>query len=443
MGAIVSHRKDGRRISRVEQKAIAVNAFSTNVKADEHEDKGTHDQHLIHQSSPAATRSTPNIAVASWGEGVVGTSSHALHNKGVVSSRGVQHEVKSSKDMYPSLKPKTPDPNKNGQLYTEFARVTPVPSQPNKEQAAAVTIQRHVRGYQSRKYLEQQQQSAKIIQQRYRKYHKRKPQRDDPSQPDAVKEDDNDASGSDDDDNKRKPEYRKPWRESTVAAPVIDSDVKIGKKTQESFNMYQEHITDLKWKTEQQLEMTTMGDDYVPPRMVVIASNVPRADVLEKIVRDDVLKINYDFATATLQDILDKIVASLEKFQSKSKARSIAFVCQGGPGFFNPVKGKIVTKAKVQQDEELSSFWITLGTCMTKLDPDQTKIHIVGNNVTGNKKGESLMKFLSKAMQPSKVKVESPLELGQAGREMLALYFDHEKYKIWRSRMHSKVSFTL
>lgn len=52
---------------------------------------------------------------------------------------------------------------------------------------------------------------------------------------------------------------------------------------------------------------------------------------------------------------------------------------------------------------------------MTKLDPDQTKIHLIGNNVTGNKKGESLMKFLSKTMQPSKVTVESPLELGQAG----------------------------
>ena len=52
---------------------------------------------------------------------------------------------------------------------------------------------------------------------------------------------------------------------------------------------------------------------------------------------------------------------------------------------------------------------------MTKLDPDQTKIHLIGNNVTGNKKGEKLMKFLSKSMQPSKVKVESPLELGQAG----------------------------
>jgi len=109
---------------------------------------------------------------------------------------------------------------------------------------------------------------------------------------------------------------------------------------------------------------------------------------------------------------------------------------------------------------------------MTKLDSDQTTIHFVGNNVTGNKKGEQLMKFISKAMHPSKVKVESPLELGKAGkrilqavvrcyvkiiklniflviflsftgREMLALYFDFEKYKVWKSRMHSKVSFTL
>ena len=72
----------------------------------------------------------------------MGTSSHVLHNKGVVSSRGVEHEVKTSKDMYPSLKPKTPDPNKNTELYTGFATVTPIPSKPDKDQAAT-TIQRY------------------------------------------------------------------------------------------------------------------------------------------------------------------------------------------------------------------------------------------------------------------------------------------------------------
>lgn len=59
---------------------------------------------------------------------------------------------------------------------------------------------------------------------------------------------------------------------------------------------------------------------------------------------------------------------------------------------------------------------------MSKLDPECTKIHIIGNNVTGNEKGEKLLKFLSKEMQPSKVKVESPLEFGQAGEWLFRLH---------------------
>lgn len=469
MGAIVSHRKNQRKISRVEQKAKAVNAFTSNIKEDEN---STHEEEApvkpqADQSDPT-TKSTTNIAVASWGEGIVGTSSHELHNKGMVSSRGVQQEVKSSMDLYPSLKPKTPDQNSNNDLHNEFAKVAPIPRQPSSETAAttiqrhmrgyqcrkslekqqesALIIQRYVRGYQSRKGLEKQQQSALTIQRKYRNYKKSKPINVDLDN--QTRDSNEDICDSDDkeeeyDNNKGEKIYRKAWREPTVTAPVINSDVKIGEKTQESFNMYQEDITDLKWKTEQQLEMTTMGDAYVPPRIVVIASNIPRADVLETIVKDDVFRISYDFYETTLQCILDKIEASLETYQSRSRARSIAFVCQGGPGYFNPVKGKVVTKAKVQQDIELSSFWTKLGTLMTKLDSDQTTIHFIGNNVTGNKKGEQLMKFISKAMHPSKVKVESPLELGKAGREMLALYFDFEKYKVWKSRMYSKVSFTL
>lgn len=447
MGAIVSHRKGQKNISRVEQKAIAVNAFSTHSKVDENskQELEAPAQPPAEKTSSATSRSSTNIAVASWGEGIVGTSSHALHDKGVITSRGVQRDVKSSKEMYPSLKPKTPDSNKNTELYTGFATVTPIPPQPDKD-LAAITIQRHVRGYQSRKQLKQQELSAKIIQRGYQKYNRRKSDLNNPNQPaDLAKEDGDDSSDEDDGDKdkRRKSDYRKPWKESTAPAPVIDTDVKIGEKTKQSFNMYQEDITDLKWKTEQQLEMTTMGDEYVPPRIVVIASNVPRSDVLEKIVKEDVLKISYNFSTTILQDVLDKIAALLEGFQSRSKARSIAFVCQGGPGFFNPVKGKMFTKAKLKQDEEIKSFWSNLGTYMTKLDPDQTKIHIIGNNVTGNKKGEKLLKFLSKAMQPSKVKVESPLEFGQAGREMLALYFVYDKYRLWKSRMHSKVSFKM
>lgn len=94
-----------------------------------------------HQSGPT-TKSTTNIAVASWGEGIVGTSSHELHSKGMVSSRGVQQEVKSSMDLYPSLKPKTPDQNSNDDLRNDFSEVAPVLRQPSSE-TAATTIQRY------------------------------------------------------------------------------------------------------------------------------------------------------------------------------------------------------------------------------------------------------------------------------------------------------------
>ena len=65
---------------------------------------------------------------------------------------------------------------------------------------------------------------------RYRKYQNTKEKRDDLTQPsETIKENDNDGDSSEnDEDTKRKQEYRKPWRESTVAAPVIDTDVKIG-----------------------------------------------------------------------------------------------------------------------------------------------------------------------------------------------------------------------
>lgn len=62
---------------------------------------------------------------------------------------------------------------------------------------------------------------------RYRNYQNTKPNNS--TQP---AEDIDDASDSDNDDDndveKRKPGYRKPWRESTVSAPGIDTDVKIG-----------------------------------------------------------------------------------------------------------------------------------------------------------------------------------------------------------------------
>lgn len=64
----------------------------------------------------------------------------------------------------------------------------------------------------------------------YRRHQKMRTGKSDPNQQDTFKGDEDDSgSDSDENDKRKKSEYRKPWKESTVAAPTIDSDVKIGK----------------------------------------------------------------------------------------------------------------------------------------------------------------------------------------------------------------------
>lgn len=64
----------------------------------------------------------------------------------------------------------------------------------------------------------------------YRRHQKTRTDKSDPNQLDTFKEDEDDSGNdSDDNDKRKKSEYRKPWKESTVSAPIIDSDVKIGK----------------------------------------------------------------------------------------------------------------------------------------------------------------------------------------------------------------------
>ncbi|KAK3747845.1 hypothetical protein QZH41_015990, partial [Actinostola sp. cb2023] len=269
----------------------------------------------------------------------------------------------------------------------------------------------HVRGHQARMHIKDQQKAATLIQKKFRNHlnSSDRQQQNNGKEASSSGEDDNDSG----EESAEKQQYRKSWKEPTPKVKVLDKNMKIGDKTQESFAKYQDDITNLKWKTEQQLEMTTMGDDYVPPRMLLISSNVSRSDILQKIVKDDVIQINY---VKQLVSLLDEISKQLDNYKTNSKARSVGFVCKGGPGYFNPVKSKMITKKKATQDSDSTRFWKTLGTKMSKLDYQNTTVHIIGCNVAGNKQGEKLLKFLSKFMRPSIVKVDSPLEVSAAGQ---------------------------
>ena len=130
-------------------------------------------------------------------------------------------------------------------------------------------------------------------------------------------------------------------------------------------------------------------------------------------------------------------------------------------------------------------FWQGLGHHMSKLYPGQSVIHLMESNVAGNRQGENvraaklkyclimmycvivlqLLSDLEAALYSHQVKVVSPLEMApsgkkvginknkqstlpriytpkiiiHAGREMLNMYFDPGKHKLWKMMRYTKL----
>ena len=231
---------------------------------------------------------------------------------------------------------------------------------------------------------------------------------------------------------------RRSLSDSSTHTPVIEGEV--GQETKESFQLYQEDITELKWQSQQLIEISTMGEDYEPQKVLVISSTVPKSDWLVRVTLQDVHVILYQFKEIKLRDILDNIVLSLNDYRVGSKARRIAFVVQGGPGYMYLCRGKVLTSQKLKKDRELRDFLKELGILISKKDPLDAKVHIIGNNILGNKKGVQLLEDIRDAMKPCRVTVESPFEMSLDGFKMLDEYFDVDLYKVWKRNRYNKIN---
>ena len=437
MGAIVSTKKKVQKNSeQIRKKTLAVSALSTqnlacqNGKSEETESV----EHLsaVNRKNENET-SAPmqaSVAVASWGEGVIGTSEHELHQTGQVTSRGIDKDVESS-----------------ASLYTDFARVTSpriisddeaavkIQSQFRAHRArkeflerkeSTLKIQKCVRGYQARTSLKLENESAAKIQRHFRNILEKQKSK---QRLNIIQENEGDNQ-------------EKPWnRRLTPTLPI--REMTISGKTKESFDQYQDDITELKWKSEQQIERTTLGDDYVPQKILLIASNIPKSELLASVTLNSVHVCLYNFAEMDLDGLYEQIMDSLNDYRSGSKARRIGLICQGGPGHIYLTKGIVVTVQKLEKHDFVRDFFKKLSNCMSKLDANDAKIQILGNNNVGKKaaaKHEKLIVSISKLMKPNKVIVESPTEFMIEGWSMLEEYFDIEKYKVWKRTRHSKVS---
>uniref|UniRef100_A0A3B3YEF3 NMDA receptor synaptonuclear signaling and neuronal migration factor a n=1 Tax=Poecilia mexicana TaxID=48701 RepID=A0A3B3YEF3_9TELE len=206
----------------------------------------------------------------------------------------------------------------------------------------------------------------------------------------------------------------------------------------------------LDWEEEKEMErLACEGDDFVPPKIMLISSKVPKAEYIPTIIRRDdpsIIPILYVMWSVHFFNFIplyfwltEEIDKKLTAYRRGSKFWRMLIFCQGGPGHLYLLKNKVATFAKVEKEEDMSQFWRRLSRFMSKVNPEPNVIHIMGCYVLGNPNGEKLFQKLKNLMRPYSVEFESPLELSAQGKEMIEMYFDFRLYRLWKTRQHSKL----
>ncbi|KAJ8339425.1 hypothetical protein SKAU_G00362110 [Synaphobranchus kaupii] len=239
--------------------------------------------------------------------------------------------------------------------------------------------------------------------------------------------------------------FSRSWSDPTPIKPDSLHDSRDSGDLQSSCGTLDEAVCDetLDWEEERELERVACeGDDFIPPKIMLISSKVPKAEYIPNIIRRDdpsIIPILYDHEHATFDDILEEIDKKLTAYRRGCKIWKMLIFCQGGPGHLYLLKNKVATFAKVEKEEDMSQFWRRLSRFMSKLNPEPNLIHIMGCYVLGNPNGEKLFQKLKNLMRPYSIAFESPLELSAQGKEMIEMYFDFRLFRLWKTRQHSKL----
>ncbi|XP_026066841.1 NMDA receptor synaptonuclear signaling and neuronal migration factor isoform X1 [Carassius auratus] len=238
--------------------------------------------------------------------------------------------------------------------------------------------------------------------------------------------------------------FSRSWSDPTPVKPDSLHDSRdSGDLQASSGNLDEEDCDDVDWEEERESERAACeGDDFIPPKIMLISSKVPKAEYVPNIIRRDdpsIIPILYDHEHATFDDILEEIEKKLTAYRKGCKIWNMLIFCQGGPGHLYLLKNKVATFAKVEKEEDMIQFWKRLGRFMSLLNPKPNLIHIMGCYVLGNANGEKLFQNVKRLMKPHAVEFKSPLELSAQGKEMIEMYFDFRLYRLWKSRQHSKL----
>ncbi|XP_077417037.1 NMDA receptor synaptonuclear signaling and neuronal migration factor isoform X2 [Vanacampus margaritifer] len=243
---------------------------------------------------------------------------------------------------------------------------------------------------------------------------------------------------------RRAKSFSRSWSDPTPVKPDSLHDSRDSGDLQTSSGTLNEGLDeDTDWEDEREIERVACeGDDFIPPKIILISSKVPKAEYVPNIIRRDdpsIIPILYDHEHATFDDILEEIKKKLTAYRKGCKIWNMLIFCQGGPGHLYLLKNKVATFAKVEKEEDMIQFWRQLGKLMSKLNSEPNLIHIMGCYVLGSANGEKLIQTLKRLMRPSSVQFKSPLELSAQGKEMIEMYFNFRLFRLWKSRQHSKM----
>ncbi|XP_076586312.1 NMDA receptor synaptonuclear signaling and neuronal migration factor isoform X2 [Chaetodon auriga] len=296
-------------------------------------------------------------------------------------------------------------------------------------QTATTTMQAAFRGIAERKRRKREQEAATVMERNFRKHlrmvgsHRMKVQ-----------------TFAD----RRVKSFCRSWSDPTPIKPDSLHDSRDCGELQTSSGILDEGLDeDADWEEKRDLERVACdGQDFIPPKIMLISSKVPKAEYVPNIIRRDdpsIIPILYDHEHATFDDILEEIDKKLTAYRKGCKIWNMLIFCQGGPGHLYLLKNKVATFAKVEKEEDMIQFWRRLSGLMSKLNPEPNLIHIMGCYVLGSTNGEKLIQTLKRLMRPSLVEFKSPLELSAQGKEMIEMYFDFRLFRLWKSRQHSKL----
>ncbi|XP_053380563.1 NMDA receptor synaptonuclear signaling and neuronal migration factor-like [Mercenaria mercenaria] len=194
-----------------------------------------------------------------------------------------------------------------------------------------------------------------------------------------------------------------------------------------------------KWVAAQHVEHLYSGDNFRPPRVVLVSSKIPKYHLLTKVYNEDIIPIIYDFDSSKFTEILDEIAKKLNHYKKNCKAKSIMVLCQGGPGYIYLLKNFAITPQKLYKPSyrAVVGFWRALAGMISKLNPQDAAIHIFGFNLTENEQGKKILPMLQSLMYPNLVKVEVVTEDTETGRAILGYYFKYSRYQVWKSYQKS------